>query len=114
MKANLAQVQRGVERYISAEFLSKLSGVQKWVIDAAAAMYLTNAPAIFNSLKGNPLVSALDIVDEQDHIDVDKLYKHFKAAASKGPATMTIPILGAVTLNENDVDKLYNYIVGSA
>ena len=114
MMVNLAQVQRGVERYVSTEFLSKLSGVQKWVVDAAVAMYLTNAGPIFDGLKKNPLVSALGIINEQDHIDIDKLYKHFKAAATKGPATMSVPILGAVTLSESDVDKLYNFIVGSA
>lgn len=114
MKVTLAQVQHGVERYISAEFLSKLSGVQKWVIDAAAAMYLANAGAIFENVKKNPLIAALGIIDEQDRIDVDKLYKNFKEAAKKGPATISVPLLGAVTLNESDVDKLYNFIVGSA
>lgn len=114
MMVNLAQVQRGVERYISTEFLSKLTGVQKWVVDAAVAMYLTNAGTIFEGLKKNPLVSALGVINEQDHIDIDKLYKHFKAAAAKGPATLSVPMLGPVTLSESDIDKLYNFIVGSA
>lgn len=113
MKVTLAQFQHGMERYIGTEFVERLSGVQKWVVDAAAAMYLANASAIFDSLKKNPLVSGLNIIDEQDHIDIDKLYKNFKEAAKKGPATMSIPLLGAVTLNEGDVDKLYNFIVGS-
>lgn len=113
MTVNLSQVQNGVERYVSSEFLSKLSGVQKWVVDAAVAMYLTNASAIFDGLKKNPLVSAMGIIDANDHIDIDKLYKHIKTAAAKGPATMSVPVLGAVTLNESDIDKLYNFIVGS-
>lgn len=109
----VAQVQSGIERYISTEFLSKLNGVQKWVVDAASAMYLLNAGKIFEGLKNNPMIAALGVIDEQDHIDIDKLYKHFKAAAGKAPATVSIPLLGAVTLNEGDVDKLYNFIVGS-
>lgn len=113
MKVTLGQFQHGLERYISTEFVERLSGVQKWVVDAAAAMYLTNAASIFENLKKNPLISGLNIIDEQDHIDIDKLYKHFKEAAKKGPATMSIPLLGAVTLNENDVDKLYNFVVGA-
>ena len=114
MTVTLSQFQHGVERYISAEFLSKLNGIQKWVVDAASAMYLANANNIFISVKKNPLVSALGVVDEQDRIDIDKMYKYFKESAKKGPATMTIPLFGAVTLTESDIDKLYNFIVGSA
>lgn len=109
----VAQVQSGIQKYINNEFLNKLTGVQKWAVDAFSAMYLLNAGNIFGSLKVNPLVAALGVIDEQDHIDIDKLYKHFKAAAGKSPATISVPLLGAVTLNEGDVDKLYNYIVGS-
>lgn len=108
----VAQVQTGLQKYIAGEILQKLSGVQKWVVDAASAMYLLNFGTIFNQLKANPMIAALGVIDEQDHIDIDKLYKHFKAA-EKSPATMTVPMLGAVTLNAGDVDKLYNCIVGS-
>lgn len=109
----VAQVQTGLQKYIAGEFLQKLNGLQKWVVDAASAMYLLNFGTIFNQLKANPMITALGVIDEQDHIDIDKLYQHFKAAAEKCPATMTVPMLGAVTLNVGDVDKLYNYIVGS-
>lgn len=109
----VAQVQSGIQKYINNEFLNKLAGVQKWAVDALSAMYLLNSGNIFENLKANPFVAALGVIDEQDHIDIDKLYKHFKAAAGKSPATISVPLLGAVTLNEGDVDKLYNYIVGS-
>ena len=42
--------------------------------------------------------------------ELDIPYTCLKTEASKGPVTTNIPLIGNVTLNETDVDKLYTLI----
>ena len=110
MKVSVGQVQQGIGDYISEEFVGKLNGLQKWGVDIAAGLLLVSATDIFNKYKDNELVKMMGIIDEENNIDIDKIYYRAKAAAAKGPVTFTMPIVGAVTLNEHDVERLYAHI----
>lgn len=108
----LAQATAGIERYLETEILSKIPGWQKWVLGAAAARMLSRSGEIFNTLKNNPVVSAMGVIDEQDQIDIDAIYQEFAAQAQRGAVTFDVPLVGALTLTAADVDKLYGYIIG--
>lgn len=108
----LAQVQAGVEKYLETEILSKIPGWQKWVLGAAASRMLSRSGEIFNQLKTNPVVSAMGVIDEQDQIDIDAIYREFSKQAQRGAITFDIPLMGALTVNSSDIDRLYNYIIG--
>lgn len=108
----LAQVRMGAEKYIEAEILAKITDWRKWIVGAAASMALDNTTAIFNELKENPMVKALGIIDEQDNIDIDRLHAEFAKQAQKGAITFDVPMMGPLTLNAHDVDRLYQYITG--
>ena len=108
----LAQVQAGVEKYLEAEILSKIPGWQKWVLGAAASRMLSRSGEIFNTLKSNPIVSAMGIIDENDQIDIDAVYREFSAQAQRGAITFDVPLVGPLTLGAGDVDQLYRYIIG--
>lgn len=108
---SLAQVQRGLGTYIDNEFVGKLTDWRKWVIGAGAAMALQEFPAIVGKYRNYEVVRMLGIIDANDNIDAEKLYKYFKAQAQKGSVSFNMPALGAVTLNEGDIDKLYNCIM---
>lgn len=110
--ANLGQVKTGLAKYIDHEITAKMTGWQKWVFGAMAGVALNNATGIFEQLKNLPLVKMLGVVDENDNIDVDTLYHQFKEQAHRGSVTFDVPMLGTMTLNESDVDKMYNFIVG--
>lgn len=107
----LQQVQHGLSKYVSNELTSKMTGAQKWIFGAGAELYIGNIGSIFNKLKVHPMVSALGIIDEQDQIDIDKLYNVLLHQADNGPMTVDIPLAGAFTFNRSDVEKLYGYIV---
>lgn len=70
--------------------------------DIAAEMYLSPAA-----------VRALNVLDEAGNVDIDRIYSHVRAEAQKGSVTFSVPMIGAVTLNERDVEKLYTCIVQS-
>ena len=109
---SLAQVQAGVERYIDAEILAKIPDWRKWVLGAGASRILGRSTEIFNQLKSNPVVAAMDVIDDQDQIDIDAIRAEFVKQAQRGAITFDVPLIGALTLNSGDVDKLYSYIVG--
>lgn len=109
----LDRVQRGAARYIDAEFTAKLTGWQKWAVGAGAAMALQNLSVSVNRWKDNEAVKMLGVFGDNNAVDVDKLYRYFRAEAEKGPVTVTVPAIGPVTLNVSDVEKLYNCIMQS-
>lgn len=108
----LAQATAGIERYLDTEILAKIPGWQKWVLGAAASRMLSRSGEIFNTLKSNPVVSAMGVIDENDQIDIDAVYREFAAQAQRGAVTFDVPFVGALTLTTTDVDKLYGYITG--
>lgn len=107
------QVKRGAARYLDEEFTGKLNGWRKWAVGAGGAMALENLDTILMTAKENPVVRALGVLDEAGHVDIDRVYSYVRKEAQKGPVTFTAPVIGPVTLNEHDVEKLYTCIVQS-
>lgn len=107
MKVNIGQIQRGAAEYVDQEIISKITDWRKWVIGAGFSLYLSKSTDIFNALKTMPAIKQLGIIDENDMIDLDLLYNEMKKQAAKGPVTFDIPMIGAMTMNDTDVDKLY-------
>lgn len=101
------QVKRGAARYLDEEFTGKLNGWRKWAVGAGGAMMLENLDTILMTAKENPVVRALGVLDEAGNVDIDRVYSYVRKEAQKGPVTFSAPVLGAVTLNERDVEKLY-------
>lgn len=108
----LSQLQRGLSQYVSNELTSKMTGAQKWIFGAGAELYLANIGGIYNTLKTHPMVKALGIIDEQDQIDLDRLYNALLHQADTGAMTVDIPMAGSFTFNRGDVERLYQYIIG--
>ena len=104
------KVINGVAKYIDTEIVDKISGWKKWVIGSGVGIALSNATEVFNKLKNNEVVKLLNIIDNDDKIDVDKIYKELKKQAQKGAITFDMPMIGPITLNQHDVDRLYELI----
>lgn len=105
------RVMKGIASYIDDEILIKINGWQRWIVGAGLGISLDKMHNVYKTLKENPMVAALGIIDEHDNMDVELLYKHLKKQAQKGPITVDIPLVGTFTLDESDVDKLYSRIV---
>lgn len=105
------EVRHGVESYLNQEILPKLDGWKKWIAGAAASMAGEKAEHIVNMLKDHPVVQALELADDTG-IDVETIYTHVLKEAEKGPARIMIPMIGTITLNADDVRKMYRCIMG--
>lgn len=107
---SLTKVINGMRIWLDTELIASMNGLNKWIVGAGLAMYLDNGANIFNELKQNEMVKALQIIDESDMIDIDKIYNYLIKEAQKCPATFKIPYIGAITLHETDIEKLYSCI----
>lgn len=107
---SLGQIQKGLTRFVDTDMLPMLTGWQKWGFGTIAGLSLSKISNIFNSIKGNSFIATLGVVDANDMVDIDTIYKEVHKVAQQGPMTIDVPMLGALTLNAQDVEKLYRYI----
>jgi hypothetical protein len=106
----IQSVQNGTLKFIDNELLPKMQGWKKWTFGAAASLWLTNLPNVFQKIKENSFVGSLGIIDESGMINIEKLYAEFYKQAERTPVTFDIPVIGQITLDKTDVEKLYAYI----
>lgn len=106
------RVLNGLVKYIDDEIVNKLPGWKKWVVGSGLGMMLSNSDEIFRQIKDNEFVKMLNLVDEQGLINVNEIYKELKKQAQKSNASIELPMVGSLVLNDQDVDKLY-YLITS-
>lgn len=106
------KVINGITKYIDEEIVNKLNGYQKWIVGAGAGIMLNKSTNIFNNLKNNVMIKNMELINENDEIDIETIYQEIKKQAQKSAVTVDIPLAGTLTLNEQDVDKLYGLIKG--
>lgn len=107
---NYHSVIAGITKFVDHELLPKISGLNKWLIGTASGIMASKGEHIFKELKENTLIKALDIIHD-DMIDVACIYKELLKQASNGPIHIEVPMLGTLTLDHSDVEKLYRYII---
>ena len=61
------------------------------------------------ALRENPAVKMMQIFDDAGNIDLDKLYNAARPRF-ENKLTVSVPLLGDMRFDQNDVDKLYRYI----
>lgn len=104
------RVIQGIAAFIDNEIVGKLTGSWKaWVLGGAAGIAVAKAQDIFMQYKDMPLLASLGLV-QGENINVDAVYAELKKQAQKGTATLSLPVVGAITFGPSDVDALYRYI----
>lgn len=107
------KVIQGITQYINDEFISRFTGSWKaWVLGTATALAAARMDNIFQALRENAALKVLGLVDGEN-IDAEAVLAELKKQAQKGTATVSLPVLGAVTFGPADVDALYRNIMGA-
>lgn len=104
------KVISAIAEYIDSEILSKINDWRKWVIGAGVGIYLSKGTELFNEIKDNKMIKSMNIIDKNNKINIDLLYSELKKQAKKSAITFDVPMIGPITLNESDLDKLYQLI----
>ena len=108
----VAQIQNGLAAFLDSEILPMLPGWRRFAFGAAAGLMLSRSGEIYGKLKADPMVQMLGVIQPDDMIDIDALYREGKRQIQKSPLTFDLPGAGTITLREPDLDKLYRCIVG--
>ena len=98
------KVINGIAKYIDTEIVDKILGWKKWVVGSGLGKALSNSTNVFNQIKNNEFVKMLNIIDKDNKIDVDKIYKELKKQAKKSSITFEVPMVGSITLNDQDIE----------
>lgn len=104
-----SKILEAIAKFVDEDILTNVNGWQKWVLGSGIGLVLNDGEDMLNKIKDNEFVKMLKIVDG-DKINVDKIYKELKKQAKKTPISINIPMVGVLTLKEEDVDKLYKLI----
>lgn len=110
MKVTINQISEGLARYIDQELVPKVPGIRKWMLGLAGgyAGQMLQGKAAENKV----FLESLGVMDADGMIDIDALHTRLKAAAdSSGTVTEHIPMIGDVTFDSSDIDRLKSYIV---
>lgn len=103
-------VMNGLAEFVDTEILSKIDDWRKWVFGAGVGIYLSQGKEMIEQLKENNLVKKMNLIDENNKINVDVLYKELKVQAAKSAIMFDIPTIGPLVIDKNDLDKIYSII----
>ena len=109
MTVTIDQAMRGAVRFADNEIIPHLPGGKGIGAGIALALIMDGGRSRSLALRDHPAVKLMQIMDEQGNIDLDRLYN---AARPKfeNKLSVSVPFIGELKFDQNDVDKLYKYI----
>ena len=107
---SIDQLMRGVTRFADLEIIPHLPTGKGIGAGIALALLMDGGKARILQLREHPAVHLMGIMDEQGNVDLDRLYSAARPKVDGQRLPVTIPIIGELRFDVNDLDKLYKYI----
>ena len=104
------QAMRGVAQYAENEIIPHLPTGKGIGAGIALALIMDGGKAQLLKLRENPAVQMMGIMDAEGNIDIDRLYNAARTRVDGKKIPLTIPVIGELRFDVNDVDRLYKYI----
>ena len=104
------QAMRGVAQYADNEIIPHLPTGKGIGAGIALALIMDGGKSRILALKDHPAVQMMGIMDTDGNIDLDRLYNAARARMDGKKIPLTIPVIGELRFDVNDVDRLYKYI----
>jgi hypothetical protein len=104
------QAMRGVAQYADNEIIPHLPTGKGIGAGIALALIIDGGKSRILALKDHPAVQMMGIMDEDGNIDLDRLYNAARVRVDGKKIPLTIPAIGELRFDVNDVDRLYKYI----
>lgn len=109
----MQQVKTGLVKYIDTDVLPHLTGVKRIGLGVYTALAANNLVGLMEKYREHPAVAVLDVIDADGNVDIDKLYQALDPMFANGERhTISIPLIGDMTVDRSDLEKLYRYIKG--
>lgn len=103
------QAMRGAAKFADNEIIPHLPKGKGIGAGIALALIMDGGKAQLLKLRENPAVQMMGVMDEAGNIDIDRLYNAARPRF-ENKLTVSVPLLGDMRFDQNDVDKLYRYI----
>lgn len=103
------QAMRGAAKFADNEIIPHLPTGKGIGAGIALALIMDGGKAQLLKLRENPAVQMMGVMDEAGNIDLDRLYNAARPRF-ENKLTVSVPLLGDMRFDQNDVDKLYRYI----
>lgn len=105
-------IEKAIAGYLDDEFMPKLkeNSWQKLLIGTAVSICIKRFSNIVAAVSSNKALLALGIVDADENVDVDLLCTELKNNMPYAGVKIEIPILGNITVHQDDLDKVYQRI----
>lgn len=104
------QAMRGVMRFADAEIGPHLPTGKAIGLGVALSLIAEGGKEQLLALRDNPLVKTMAVMDESGGIDLDRLYNAVRPRLDGKKLPVTLPLIGELRFDANDLDTLYRYI----
>lgn len=111
-----SSIEKGIASYLDNEFMPKipLEGIKKIALGAGAGIVIKRSGVMLDYFKGNQMLHAFNIVDDNGNFDIEILRDEIKKQMPDIGLGIEIPLIGTITLKKDDLDVLYNHIIRNA
>lgn len=110
----IEQVKNGILQYIDGDGAKILSDGQRFAAKLVVCMLLNNFNKNTFVFRDNMIAQfAFAYIDDQNNVDIERLYQASKEAMSKDGQSVDIPKVGKIKFTHADIDALYKYIIQS-
>lgn len=112
MIVSIDKVERGLAKYMDAEFASKFpeDSIEKTIIGFVTARAIKRYSNQLISLRDSNLDKLIGLFNADGNLDVDSLRDDLKLAIPENGIKKELPYIGIITIKRDDVDALYRYI----
>lgn len=110
------QIVNGLMMYVDKEMIPKLDTASKWIVGTLVGILGVKAENLALKIQSNELavaVGAVGAVNEDGLFDIDLIFEQLEKSAKRyGKLQINIPMLGIISLDDNDVKKIKQFIKG--
>lgn len=107
------QIVNGLIMYVDKEMIPKLDTASKWIVGTLVGILGVKAENLALKIQSNELALAVGAVNEDGLFDIDLIFEQLEKSAKRyGKLQINIPMLGIISLDDNDVKKIKQFIKG--
>ena len=110
MTVTIDQAMRGAMRYADNEVIPHLPGGKGIGAGIMLALIMEGSREKLLALREHPAVKMMGVMDESGNVDVEKLYSVARPKLDGKKLPVSIPIIGELRFDVNDLDRLYSMV----
>lgn len=108
--ATIDQIMRAVTRFADNEVLPRLPTGKGIGAGILLALVMEGGREKLLALREHPVVQMMGVMDESGNVDVEKLYSVARPKLDGKKLPVSIPIIGELRFDVNDLDRLYSMV----